>query len=261
MGEKEKPVYRRSLFLAEACPLRLKRAFFWRFGRYKIDYGATFPHTMSSYNSVKTFFCPKNRIVDTVLNSNIDLNFGIGYDEYCKTITLSSDEQIVDHYNNFAPDLAIPIMRKGTDYKVFKRLYDIENTVGELNTLFDNSVYIHISGIFFQEYNNPINRFCFDCMYNNVSNDPTEINAFHQHKMEFNSALAGDLIHNPINHYKYWCTICDCFLFNVLCSDSNMCGECEVFITYDSNTGLPIQFFHDDIDFYFSVESNLFFDD
>lgn len=216
---------------------------------------------MASLTTDKNFFSPRNTILDEIIYRQLDLDFESGYDAYCKILALRRDEEIIDHYANFAPDFAIPVLRKGTPYQMFRRLFDIEDTLGNLNMVFCDKVFIHISGMFFCEYNNPVNRYCFDCIYNNISKDPSEINTFHMHKMEYSAALASDLICNKNNLVKYWCTICNCFLFTVLCSDSNMCGECDVFIKYDSNTGLPLQFFNDDIDFFFSVDSKLFFDD
>lgn len=246
--------------MAEACRLRLILAYSWLIGGYILRIGARFVYSMASF-SIENFFSPVATILDEIIFMNLDLDFEVGYDAFCKILTLRRDEEIVDHYANFAPDFAIPILRKGTSFKMFKRLYDIEDTLGNLNMVFCDKVFIHISGVFFCEYDNPVNRYCFDCMYNNISKDPSDIKVFHQHKMEYSAALASDLICNKNNLVKYWCTICDCFLFNVLCSDINMCNECDVFIKYDSNTGLPLQFFNDDIDFFFSVDSKLFFDD
>lgn len=201
-------------------------------------------------------------IFDKVINNKIDLDIGTGYDEYCKAIAQSSDETIINHYMHFYPDYAPPILRKGTHYTLFSKMHSIELAYDRINAVFDNDFnFIHISGVYFTEIDNDINRYCHDCMYNNISRDPTEINAFHQHSIFYDSLIASETLTLCNYKHKYWCTICNCFLFTVLCSDTNYCMECEPFITYDGNTNIPQVFFQNEIDFYFSIDSKLYFDE
>lgn len=200
-------------------------------------------------------------IYDTIINKRIDLQFGIGYDEYCKTITQSSDEAIIEHYMHFSPDYAIPVLRKGTPFSLALKLHSIELEYGRINALIDDLNFIHFGGPFFCEPGNPINRYCYCCMFNNISDKCYEVATYYQHKMFFNDLIAAEEIFLCANQHKYWCTICNCFLFTVLSSDTNYCMECEPCIKYDSNTNIPIQFFPDDIDYYFRVHTTLYFDE
>lgn len=191
-------------------------------------------------------------------DKKVDLDTRDGFETYCKAIEFFSDEEIIKHYSSYYPNFAIPILRKGTPFSAFSKLYNIElNYVGKIGAVLDDTTFIHFKGPFITLPDSFENRYCFTCVENNITNNSEEVCVSYFHNMHFNDLIAANYIDN--HRHEYFCTICDEFLYNVECSDTQSCDDCEPFIQYESHTGIPLQFFQDDINFYYSVPSALFF--
>ena len=177
------------------------------------------------------------------------------FEQYKDQIDLLSDTEIIEHYTDCYPDYAVPILSKGTSYELFSRMHNIELNV--VNTpfglVFDVDCLIHCKGIFYQTKDNPINRYCCDCIYNNITTDKDEVNAFMQHELLFDAFEAGITFSNINVYHKYWCTICNTFLYNVECYTDNHCFHCEDLINYSDDNSKTISLIQNEISFYYSI--------
>jgi len=189
----------------------------------------------------------------------LDTDRGEDYEEYCKTIITYDMDDVIKFYTEFAPNYAIPILRKGCRFNDFHNLYAIQEPTG-LETVLRESQYIHFGGYFYTEkykYYTEENRYCAHCMWEMTKNND-EVNQYYFHNLHFNNFEALMNVAKEQSRNQYWCSACDEFLFVVKYSDSNECEACEPYVKYDNvHDRVPLQFFQDEINFYYSCVADL----
>lgn len=159
-------------------------------------------------------------------------SFETDYNRYCTGISESTDEYILEFFAHEFPDNAIPILRKGTPYDLFSRLYDLEKTYDATGLCVWPDTLIHIYGRYYEDKysDDHVNKYCLKCFRDDISYDADEVRIY-----EFHQCLQGDVetcseITNPYRSSDYWCHNCDRFLFEIADID---------IISFDCNSCIP----------------------
>lgn len=149
----------------------------------------------------------------------------------------ATDQTIIDLYANEFPNTVFSVLRLGCDYTVFKKADRIEIEYGATAISVDPDTFIHLFGKYYTEReSSTIMRYCIRCMRENFTEDRNEIDVYCYHNYIDNVFIHTEVF-SGITNYKYWCAICDRFLFDVEYNtdyaDIDSCSACSDLVPYD----------------------------
>lgn len=162
------------------------------------------------------------------------------YENQCKFeagFLANSDQTIIELYENEFPLYVFSVLRLGCDYSVFKRADRIEVEYGATGISHDPDTQVHIFGKYYKEKDTQeIGRYCLKCARESISEDRNDLVVFAFHNYMDSHEITLEFT-NFLTNYKYWCYVCDRFLFDVefhdFYGDINDCQICVSVIPHD----------------------------
>ncbi len=170
------------------------------------------------------------------------------FEFYLENLFNSPDICIVEFYEMHYPDMAMPIVSKGLDFKYFIQAVVLSQN-HDIPICFRRDVPIHLKGQFFTKETDNSFRYCLDCI-DFFEPDDFYI-AYRQHYADKDGLSFETEMCNPYTSYKYFCQKCDKFLFTVDDFDELCCDECNNVNGYEEDGGK--RDITDMIDYYYRI--------
>lgn len=198
-------------------------------------------YDISKFNALDTSLLYENEIALHAEGEEINIvehftpwqeSFISDYNKYCEGLKSSTDSYILEFYAHEFPDYAMPILRKGCDYSLFKRLYDIEDEYNAVGLCAWPDMFNHVYGLYYVDKldNNTEERYCLKCFRDDISNCPDDVIVHEYHcAIQDEYEVLSELNYN-INNNHYWCHGCNKFLYNIEDGDYYnpiQCGFCS----------------------------------